>query len=259
MNERKNAYSGNTRNVRKKKKRGVLFAPLSFIIICAVIVLGMSVFFRVSKVEVVGAVKYSDAEILEASGIGIGDNLFFLNRFTALSRIKSKLPYISEAKITRSLPNKVIIDVSESIMLAYVRFNGELWAVDSGCKVLEAVGQSRAEGLIEITGVEVGSPIKGGKLTGDGAEASKITYLAEILSGIQSREMQSSINNINLGNLANPSFDYLDRFTVKLGKMEDTEYKLNLLNRAIEKMEPGDAGTIDLSMSADRKAHYSPG
>ena len=87
------------------RSMGIL-QPLIFLLICAALVLGMSVFFRVAKVEVVGNSIYTAEEVVEASGIGTGDNLFFINRFSAASRIFSKLPYVDKAKVTRALPNR---------------------------------------------------------------------------------------------------------------------------------------------------------
>ena len=78
----------------------------------------MSVFFRVAKIEVVGNSIYTAEEVVEASGIGTGDNLFFINRFSAASRIFSKLPYVDKAKVTRALPNRVTITIQESSAMA---------------------------------------------------------------------------------------------------------------------------------------------
>ena len=72
---------------RKKKKRNALFAPLSFLLVCVALVFAMGVFFRVQTIEVIGAEGYTAEEIIEASGIDIGDNLFFINRASVSSRI----------------------------------------------------------------------------------------------------------------------------------------------------------------------------
>ena len=48
-----------------------LLQPLIFLLICAALVLGMSVFFRVAKIEVVGNSIYTAEEVVEASGIGM--------------------------------------------------------------------------------------------------------------------------------------------------------------------------------------------
>ena len=104
-----------------------LLQPLIFLLICAALVLGMSVFFRVAKVEVVGNSIYTAEEVVEASGIGTGDNLFFINRFAAASRIFSKLPYVDKAKVTRALPNRVTITIQESSAMAYVQADDGYW------------------------------------------------------------------------------------------------------------------------------------
>ena len=49
---------------KKRRKRSALFAPISFLIICAALVFGMSVFFRVSGIEVEGNNLYTEEEII---------------------------------------------------------------------------------------------------------------------------------------------------------------------------------------------------
>ena len=121
-----------------------LLQPLIFLLICVALVLGMSVFFRVSKVEVVGNSIYTAEEVVDASGIGKGDNLFFINRFSAASRIFSKLPYVDKAKVTRALPNRVTITIQESSAMAYVKADDGYWVVDQNCKLLKSVTASPA-------------------------------------------------------------------------------------------------------------------
>ena len=115
---------------RKKKKGSALFAPLSFLIICVALVFGMSVFFRVSTISVEGNAIYSQEEIIAASGIEKGDNLFFVNQFSAISRIYAKLPYVEKAAINRGLPNKLTIVVTESRAVAWVAAEDGNWAID---------------------------------------------------------------------------------------------------------------------------------
>ena len=76
-----------------------MYAPVSFLIVLAALIFGMSVFFRVAGIEVSGNEFYSDEEIIEASGIEEGDNLFFINRITAITRIRARLPYVESAAI----------------------------------------------------------------------------------------------------------------------------------------------------------------
>lgn len=79
------------RNRRRQLNASAWFGPMSFILVCISVVVAMSIFFRVSTVEVEGNQDYTDEEIVAATGIDAGDNLFFLNRIGAVSRMMARL------------------------------------------------------------------------------------------------------------------------------------------------------------------------
>ena len=118
-----------------------------FVIVEVALIFVMSVFFRVSDIEVNGNVHYTDSEIIRAIDIEEGDNLFFFDRFAALSRVFAKLPYIEEVTVERKLPNKVIIDVTESTALAYLSLGDENWTIDHNCKVLGKASEDELSNL----------------------------------------------------------------------------------------------------------------
>ena len=240
---------------RTRRKRNALFAPLSFLIICAALVFGMSVFFRVSTIEVEGNALYTSEEIIEASGIEQGDNLFFINRFSAISRIFSKLPYVEKAVINRSLPNRLVIVVTESQAIACVAAEDGTWAIDRGCKLLSKVGGDELRGLIRIEGLTPIAPEAGQVIAPGEAESPKVSYLSAILTQIDTLGLRDNISYIDISGISNPSFDYLGRFTVKLGSFENTEYKFQCLLSAVDALSEGDRGTLDLSI--DKRAHLT--
>ena len=206
---------------RTRKKRNALFAPLSFLIICAALVFGLSVFFRVSTIEVEGNSLYTGEEIIEASGIEQGDNLFFINRFTAISRIFAKLPYVEKAVINRSLPNRLVIVVTESQAIACVAAEDGTWAIDRGCKLLSKVSGDELRGLIRIEGLTPIAPEAGQVIAPGEAESPKVNYLSTILTQIDTLGLRDNITYVDISGISNPYFDYLGRFTVKLGSFEN--------------------------------------
>ena len=218
---------------RRKKKRSVLFAPVSFLLICVALVLALCVFFRVSGIEVEGNSLYTPEEIIAASGIEKGDNLFFINQFTAVSRIYAKLPYVEKAAINRSLPNKLTIVVAESKAIAYLS----------------------ADGLIRVDGLTPIAPEAGQQIAPGEAEKPKVIYLSAILHQIDSLGLREDVSYIDISGISNPSFDYLGRFTVKLGSNENLEYKFQCLLSAVAALSEGDRGTLDLSI--DKRAHLT--
>lgn len=242
---------------RRRKRKSALFTPLAFVLICAALIFGMSVFFRVTTIEVTGEVNYGEEEIILASGIEPGDNLIFIDRSGAASRIRSKLPYIESVAVQRVLPNTVNIEIQESRALAYLTVDGELWAMDRSCKALAKTTSSQVESLIHVTGITAAKPSVGEIIAGKDAEGSKLEYLSVILRELTARSMESEIRSMDLTNLANPTFDYQGRFLVRLGKNENVGYKLDRMLSVVEQLGESDVGTLDLSI--DERVHFSQG
>lgn len=239
----------------RKRKRSAFYAPIAFILIIVALVFGMSVFFRVSEINVTGNTVYTDEEIIEVSGISMGDNLFFLNRLSAMGRINARLPFVETAEISRVLPGTVTISITESTAIAYLANEDGLWAVDKNCKVLSNVSQENFGSMIQVTGVKPISPAVGESVAAGEAEGSKVEYLKEILGMIWALELQGDIADINMSNVSNPQFRYLDRFTVMLGVNENVDYKFQLMIAAVQKLKSGDSGVLDLSI--DNRAHLT--
>lgn len=239
-----------------KNRRNILYGPLMFLLICAALVLGMSVFFKVSKITVEGSSLYTPEEVIEASGVEEGDYLFFVNRFSVASRIYAKLPYIDKAKVNLALPSHVTITVTESSAMAYVNSGTAYWVLDQNCKLLTTATEEELAGLIRVEGVTPLAPEVGSVLAAGEADAAKVTYLSEILNQMLTREIAGKVTMIDMSDVTSPAFAYDERFTVRLGRDENVEYKFSMLQSAVEQLTEQDTGTIDLSI--DKRAHFSP-
>ena len=237
----------------KKRKHSVVFLPLAFSLVCAALIFVLGVFFQVRTIEVNGNRFYTDAEISEASGVAEGDNLFFINRFSASSRIFAKLAYVEGISIDRKLPSSLIITVRESEAIAYVETDNGLWAIDRTCKLLSKVNDADAAQLLRVKGVSVSSPVQGEVLPSDGG--LNVDYLSDILKQISALNLRHSISFIDMSNSASPEFDYLERFTVVMGGHENVGYKFQLLIASVAGLQSGDCGTLDLSI--DSAAHLT--
>ena len=101
---------------RKKRRRrnfGSILTVWTVLIVAGAIITSITVFLKVAKFEVVGTSKYSPAEIIEASGIKTGENMFSVNKFKVSSNILKKFPYIGQIKINRRFPDTFIFTVTE--------------------------------------------------------------------------------------------------------------------------------------------------
>ncbi|MEF9971346.1 MAG: FtsQ-type POTRA domain-containing protein [Oscillospiraceae bacterium] len=242
---------------QKKQKQGggVILSSVSFIVICAALIFGMSVFFRVSEIKVNGADRYTREDVISASGVKEGDNLVFINRDAIANKISTKLMYAGDVTVSRKLPNTVIIDVAESSTIASIPTDSGPWLINKNCKLLEKSKVADTSPRIVVKGFTAIKPQAGKTVSVKDEDKIKVTYLSELLSAMERENMIAEVSVIDMSNLANAEFTYQEKFKVKLGKKENLEYKLSLLLAAIKKLGPEETGTFDLS--ENKEAHFS--
>lgn len=244
---------------QKKRSGGLLINSVSAIIICVALALGISVFFRVSVIEVRGSSHYSADEIIEASGIKEGSSLVFMNRESAGSRISGTLVYIGRVTVSRKLPNTVVIQVQETGTVACVETESGLWLIDYYCRLLEECPLSEVDNYIRVTGFSALSPKAGTSISVTEEDKSKVIYLEDLLTALYNADMLREVNSIDMSTSGNPQFSYLGRFRVKLGKKDNTEAKLSVLKSAVAELDESVGGVMDLSdLPETKKAHFSP-
>ena len=76
----------------RRGNSGFLYKLLSVLVICGAVVAALTLFFRVDRIVVSGTVRYSADDVIDASGIHIGDNLYLLNKYDAARNIADALP-----------------------------------------------------------------------------------------------------------------------------------------------------------------------
>ena len=228
----------------KVKRRSPWFGPMVLVLLFLVVILIMSLAFRVSRIEVVNASEYTDEEIINASGIERGANLFFVDRFKAASMIFSDLTYMDTVSITRQLPNKIIIQAEGSAPAAYMVLDGEYWMLDRSGKMLGTNDSLTAEKYPEIRSLTPMTALAGEDMLVEGTDAERLSVLQTILPAIRAEGIAELVAWIDLKDPANPSLRYDDRLTVYLGAEGDMLYRIALLKNVVSQLAAEDAGTL---------------
>lgn len=232
---------------QKRRRGNAMFAPLIFILVVVVLVFCIGLFFRARNIEVIGASYYTAEEIIEASGVEQGDNLFFINRFSASSSIFSKLPFVDAASIERDMPSTIVITVTESRAVAYVDWQTQQWMISSAGKLLGTASGEELQGLIHVKNITPLSPVTGEAMTVEDTDSLKLAYMLEILRCMEADGLVSSVSELDMQNVANPQFRYTERFTVKLGANENIDYKLRMMLAAVNQIDPSETLVLDVS------------
>lgn len=247
--DRDKAIRSNTAKHRRKRRRNLslYYFLMTLLTVSVLVVLSLTVFFKISDISVEGDSAYSDTAIIKRSGIEAGTNLIMLNGDRAADNILNDFILIDEVEIKKKFPSSVVITVTAAENYFQVLTDsGKYLTVSSNFKVLDSASE-RDEGLFlvensGITNAEKGSLVKeqlGGK-------ADTIRSITETfkLYGID------NINNITFISSADIRVTVLGgRITVKLGSESKLEYKIQLVSEVINtKIAENETGVIDASV-----------
>ncbi len=247
-----------TRRRRRRGGLGRLLRPLSVLLTAVAVVAALTMFFKVSTVEVTGSSRYREGEVAAASGVELGDNLVLLDKYRIAQRIYTELPYVTEARINRKFPSTLVLEVTETSAVASIQGAGGYWLLSAGEKLLEAVDETGAQDYLRITGLEAVNPAVSARL--ELPEDSPITLerLGQLLSAMERLEMLGRADGLDLSDRSDLVLGYDGRFQVIISYDADFDYKLLCLLEAVKCLEPNERGTIRLNMKEANKAHFIP-
>lgn len=246
----------NKRRRRRGRARTGFFFKLLFVAaVMVAITLGVTVFFQVEEVAVVGNQRYTVQEVVSASGIQEGENLFQLNKNDIARQILEQLPYTQSLTIKRVLPNKILITVEEWQAVAQVESEEQWWLISVGGKLLEA---DFYPDVISVSGISPLSPRAGTALAVSQEETAKLTALLGLLSALEGQAMLDKVSDLDLSHPSYITFLYEERFEVRLLQGADYAYKLRALEAVVADREEYETGTMDLTQD-NNTVLYSPG
>lgn len=238
------------RNKRRRHGRrgrfGFLYKMLAFVALASALVVGATIFFRVETIRVEGNVRYEAQQVIDATQVLQGDNLFGLNKNEVARRIRQTLPYVEGVAIRRNLPDTLVIRVEECRAAAWFENREGRWLISTAGKVLENVSPGSEQG-IRLDGLEVVSPEAGLKLSVHEGHEFRMTGALELLKALELKGMTEQVTCIDLTSPVRIVMDYRGRFAVRLPVNGDFNYLLELMAAAAATLETYEKGTLDLT------------
>ena len=232
------------------------------------LVLGMSVFFKVENVAVVGAQSYSPEAIRDQAGIKKGENLLTLGRTKASGKIIANLPYVKSARIGIKLPDTVIIEIEEAAVFYSIQDqDGVWWLINSDGKVVEQTNAQTARNYTKVLGVtiyqpqagEIGvateeAPIETDPTTGEAVQAlvtgaQRLRYALQILQQLEVNDIVGDAASVDVSQLQDITLWYGTQYQVNLGSIADMDKKIVYMKNAIMQMNDYQTGILDISFT----------
>jgi len=105
----------------------------------------------VRTIEVRGTERTRVGELLEASGLREGMNIFSISTGETQERLAG-LPWVKKAKVTRIVPDRIVVEVTEHQPVAVINLEG-LYYVNRSGEVFKRVQSGEREDLPVLTGV----------------------------------------------------------------------------------------------------------
>ena len=249
MNERPN---GNVRKkqVRNKSRRNkngsnvLIYAFLTITLISVMVVLSLTVFFKASEITVVGAGgRYSKEDIISAAGLNVGDNLFLTDSDEVEKNIQEKLPYITNAELSKKFPSTFKLTVKETKPDRIYNVGKDMYALCKGEKVLEITD----EYISGYTYYDI--PVKEVK-------AGKKIVIDNEISEIYD-ELAKAIGESKLGNITAVSFKnkvdikliYDNRLLLEIGTTENIKDKLATALEVIDRVKTKHGNEVEGSIN----------
>ncbi len=245
---------------RRRRRRRALVLFYSFVlltVIAAAAALSLTVLFKIDTISVSGTSRYSAEEITQTTGIKKGENLFLADTSSAQKKVLQKLPYIGSVKVSRHLPARVMISVTEEPVSGVVAYKNQYAIIGASGKVLELVtkppeNQTLVKG-IPLSKAEVGKKI-------EYADTSQQSTFQNLTAAIAEAKLEK-VTEINLTKSFEIAVVYDHRITMNLGLASDLDKKIRFGKSILDsgKIKDTEKGVLDLSTSAeDEHAYFDP-
>lgn len=250
-------------HAKVRKRNNVVFRAC---VACGFLVIAMVVcifiFFKIGEIQVTGSEKYKASQIVEASGVELGDNLYAPTALSVQNKLSEKLPYIQSVTLKHQLPDVLIICVKETTAEFAFESKNETTTkyilTDHQLKFLEVADEPpKNAAVIEGAGIKNADIGK----TAEFKEAEK----GEIIRNIKKAFKENDIDNItkiDISNIIDIQVVFNDAITIELGQDNALDYKCKLAAKAIadaQKDNEDATGVINVKQADKTKqAYFNP-
>lgn len=209
---------------------------------------------QVRVINVAGNVTVPVDEVIERSGIRVGQNGWSIDEEAVMRRVESHR-YLRCTLVDVQL-DTVTIHVRERVPKAYLNHNGMLITLDNRGYVLEETLESAEEdtALVKVTGLSVRRCALGQKISLSMAEQLE-TY-TKILVELEAMQGLATIRELDMTSMDSIYLVTEDDYQVRLGDESKIHEKLRafmITKKALEEMSDtrGRTGTIDVADPAE--------
>ena len=211
-----------------------------------------SYFFKVKNIQISENDIYSYDDILNASGISMGEELYGIDIKKAENQIKETLAYTKSVNITQIPPSTLNIEVKIEKGFFGMMIGGDCYVISENFKVIDKIKTpanqtALPEGLITVETSEIKKCYLGENM--EFSDEDIYDFLKDIIELFAQNDSGrlSAIKNIDINNKFKVTMNYEDRFLVKFGIFENITPKILNVFEVIDELSDDDEGIIDIT------------
>lgn len=227
-------------------KQRIMFALIAVLCAAGVAAILIRTLCKVGEIGISPTELYDAQDIVEVSGIRIGENLFGFDASAARERIARAFPYLDDVSVTRVIPSGVSISFTHNMGTMAIRLGDDYYAIDDEQKVLKKCSAPDDGGVHRITVISdrISRCVVGEKIVY--SDDNIFSMVDDICRAVDANGVLGKISFIDLTDKFDVTMDYDSRFEIKLGNTENMNYKIAMVVKVVAQLYPDDTGQIDV-------------
>lgn len=237
----------NQKKKRKKSRAQRLRRSFMLLLVLVIAVSCVCLFapvFNITEVTVEGNAQVTTEEILDRTSIVIGSNIFKMSKKSVREGLRS-LAYLDTIKVSRRLPSKVKISVTESYAeLIFPHATGYLVSDING-KLLEVISDCEGWEVPHVIGADIEQIEISKKITVQ--DGVKFDIILDCISYLKDKGHLSQLAKLDFTDISNIWVTYKEGHKVNFAKFEDMDYKMKMLDAILPQVDRSEGTYIDLT------------
>lgn len=221
------------RRKRIRRRRRIL----SFLLLILILTLSYLIFFKTSffdikDVKVIGNNKIDYNQIIKVSNCVKNKNIFQINKKDGEKALEL-LPYMKKAKIKRSLPNDIIIEVKERKEIIAVSYIGSFVYVDDEGYILSIEEKDENVELPKVLALELIDLSEGQNLF----KEIKDNNVVDFILFSNKAKILEQMEVINFSNGNSVTIELNSGTKIAFGPLNNIKYKISFLSQILKDID----------------------
>ncbi|MBR4874543.1 MAG: FtsQ-type POTRA domain-containing protein [Clostridia bacterium] len=237
---------------RKIRQRQILILSI-FVVVILLCVCLFTPIFGISQISVTGNTIIASEDIIAASGIENGENVFRISGRKVVKALK-KITYIEDAKVRRKFPARIIIDVDEATQDLIFDMPNEFAVATIEGRVLENLSD-----VTELTApIVYGIDIKKAEISKkiEAEDEQGLDEHLERLKCFKEAPFWAEIDEFYVSDISNFIMYMKSGMKVTFGSVDNIEglkRKIKLMSKILEQVTQSERSYLDLT---EDKGYY---